>query len=201
MCVKLQLMPACAHLYDVVRERWPEITVCATFTGCPTVKLIFPCGVTLMIRPVRTSKNEKVSFMFGDIGKIISFDWRNLFACKGNPQLTVEPLQLGRRRHPIDCSAANISGNHCHFAPNALISTSTTRVCAIDSNTLHLHYYPHEMDDMCGIIDAVFRCTDNTDYDYKAPLRSIAPHRSIRPPRGPATPPESDEWRKKWVRR
>ena len=192
---------ACTNLYELVRERWPEITAEISVV-CATVKLTFPSGVTLMIRPVRVlaSKYEKVSFMFGDIEKIISFDWRNndgkIFECKGNPQLSVEPLNVGCRRQPFECS-----GNHCHFAPNALISTSRkkpNRVCAIDYSTLHLHYYPHEMEDMCAIIDAVFRCTDNNDY---APLRSIAAHHSTRPPKGPETHPASDEWRRKWVRR
>ena len=170
-----------------------------------TVILIFPGGVTLTIRPVRmlASKYEKVSFMFDGIEKIISFHWRNndgnIFTCRGNPQLTIEPIQLGKTRQPFECSS-----NHCHFSPNALVSTRRNhpnRVCAIDSSALHLHYYPHEVEDMCSIIDAVFRCTDNTDYEYRAPLRSIAAHRSTRPPRGPAAPTASDEWRKKWVRR
>ena len=195
---------ACTHLYEIVRERWPEITAEISVVYY-TVKLTFPGGVTLTIRPVRmlASKYEKVSFMFGDIGKIISFDWRNndgnIFTCRGNPQLTIEPIQLGKTRQPFECSS-----NHCHFSPNALVSTrrnQPNRVCAIDSSALHLHYYPHEVEDMCAIIDAVFRCTDNTDYEYRAPLRSIAAHRSTRPPRGPATHPASDEWRKKWVRR
>jgi hypothetical protein len=72
------------------------------------------------------------------------------------------------------------------------------RICAIDSHILHLHYYPHEIEDMCTIIDAVFRCRD---YAYRAPLRSIAAHRSLRAPRGNAMPSASDVWRKKWVHR
>jgi hypothetical protein len=195
---------ACTHIYDVVMERWPEMTAEISVVHT-TVKLTFPDSVTLTLRPVRTmtSKYDKVSFMFGDIEKIISFDWRNkdgkLFTCSCNPQITIDPLRFGRARHSFECS-----GSHCQFDPNALISVRRNqphRVCAIDSSTLHLHYYPHELEDMCTIIDAVFRCRDNTDYQYRAPIRSVSAPRPVRPPKGHAMPPASDDWRKKWVRR
>ena len=201
-------MPAfktCTQIYDLVKDRWPEIAA-EISVAYATVTLTFPGSVSLIIKPVRvlSSKYEKVSFMFTDIAKIISFDWRNkegnIFTCKCNPQITIEPIQLnGKHRQSFDCS-----GNQCHLDPNALISAHKKqphRICAIDSHILHLHYYPHEIEDMCTIIDAVFRCRDNTDYAYRAPLRSIAAHRSLRAPRGNAMPSASDVWRKKWVRR
>ncbi len=161
-------MPAfktCTHIYDVVKERWPEIKAEISVVHA-TVELTFPDSVKLTIRPARTmaSKYEKVSFMFDDIEKIISFDWHNrdgkIFTCSSNPQITIDPLRFGRGGSSYECI-----GNHCHFDPNALISTRRSqphRVCAIDSSSLHLHYYPHELEDMCTIIDAVFRCRDNT---------------------------------------
>ena len=203
-------MPAsktCAHIYEVVAQRWPETH--PEVSGLHnTVKLVFPDSVSLVIKPVRDlgSKNEKVSFTFSNIDRIITYVWNNRdgasFTCKSNPRLAVAPLRYsssGKSAPQFLCS-----GNPSRIDPNALISTSrkqTSRVCEIDPRMLHLHYYPHEMAEMCSLIDAVFRCRDDTDYDSPPPIKALAAHRSSgnSAPRGPKPPPASDAWRSKWA--
>jgi hypothetical protein len=152
---------SCCRLYEIIRERWREtMPEMSRHTALNTISLTFPDKVSLVITPIRL-KHEKVSFRFGRIDKIISFDWNNienkLFICTGNPHITIEPLPLAKR--PFECGSS-----HTRIAPNALIAThlkTSHRFCEIDPHVLHIHYYPHEIDVMCQLIEAVFMCSRN----------------------------------------